>query len=60
MSKKLHSFFYGIHSIGWDIAITEDGPVFIEGNDNWEIPTFQAYDRSFKKKFLAVLPKGRL
>ena len=58
MSKKLHGFFYGIHSIGWDIAITKDGPVFIEGNDNWEIPTFQAYDRSFKKKFLAVLPKG--
>jgi len=57
-ATRLHSFFYGIHSIGWDIAITRDGPVFIEGNDNWEIPTFQAYDRHFKKKFLAVLPKG--
>jgi hypothetical protein len=57
-ATRLHNFFYGIHSIGWDIAITKDGPVFIEGNDNWEIPTFQAYDRHFKKKFLAVLPKG--
>jgi len=60
MAIRLHGFFYGIHSIGWDIAITNDRPAFIEGNDNWEIPTFQAYDRHFKKKFLAVLPKGRL
>lgn len=30
-----------IHSIGWDIAITKDGPLFIEGNDNWEINDVQ-------------------
>lgn len=34
---KLHSMLPSIHSIGWDIAIGENGPVFIEGNDNWEI-----------------------
>ena len=22
-------------SIGWDVAITEQGPSFIEGNHNW-------------------------
>ncbi len=32
-----HSMLPGIQSIGWDIAIGENGPVFIEGNDNWEI-----------------------
>lgn len=32
-----HSMLPGMHSIGWDIAIGEDGPIFIEGNDNWEI-----------------------
>lgn len=52
----LHRFFYGLHSIGWDIAITEDGPVFVEGNHNWEVPTFQVYDRHFKKKFLSTIP----
>ncbi len=33
----LHSMLPNIHSVGWDIAIGEDGPIFIEGNDNWEI-----------------------
>lgn len=41
MIKKLHPFFYGVKSIGWDIAITENGPVFIEGNDNWEMHCHQ-------------------
>ena len=38
---ELHSIMYRSHSIGWDIAITKDGPVFIEGNDRWEISMVQ-------------------
>lgn len=34
LCKKFHSKIKGIHLIGWDVAITEDGPVFIEGNDS--------------------------
>ena len=37
-----HSFL-DVHSIGWDIALTEDGPKFIEGNENWEIELPQMY-----------------
>lgn len=37
-----HSLFEGVHSVGWDVAVTQDGPVFIEGNDNWEISLMQA------------------
>lgn len=36
-AKYLHSMLPGIGSIGWDIAISDEGPLFIEGNDNWEI-----------------------
>lgn len=36
-ARLLHSFLSDINSIGWDIAIGPDGPIFIEGNDNWEI-----------------------
>jgi glutathione synthase/RimK-type ligase-like ATP-grasp enzyme len=36
MAKKLHLNLYRIHSVGWDIAITQDGPIFIEGNSRWE------------------------
>lgn len=32
-----HSMLKDIHSIGWDVVITPDGPSFIEGNDDWEI-----------------------
>ncbi len=41
MIRNLHLFFYGVKSIGWDIAITERGPVFIEGNDNREMSCHQ-------------------
>lgn len=39
--KKMHSYLYGIHSIGWDVAVTENGPLIIEANDNWEISATQ-------------------
>ena len=42
MSKDLHSKLYRVHSIGWDIAITQNGPVFIEGNSLWEVSGTQA------------------
>lgn len=29
---KLHPLFYGLVSVGWDIAITENGPIVLEGN----------------------------
>ena len=39
---ELHKIMYRSHSIGWDIAITQEGPMFIEGNDRWEISMVQA------------------
>ena len=46
-----HSMLKDIHSIGWDIAIGKNGPVFIEGNDNWEINGPQVGNRGLKKEF---------
>ena len=34
--KKLHNIFPEFSSIGWDIAITQNGPVVIEGNCCWD------------------------
>lgn len=48
----LHSRLQDIHSIGWDIAIGEKGPIFIEGNDNWEINGPQICNGGLKKVFL--------
>lgn len=34
--KRLHSYVPQVFSIGWDICITPDGPLVIEGNDGWD------------------------
>ncbi len=48
MALKLHKYLYRCHSVGWDIAITENGPVFIEGNGQWEISLLQAVHGGLK------------
>lgn len=48
LARDAHRMFYGVRAIGWDIAISESGPVFIEGNDNWEISLNQACDRPLR------------
>ena len=41
LAKRATECFYGFCSIGWDIAITADGPTIIEGNDDWGIVAHQ-------------------
>ena len=48
---RFHSFLKDIHSIGWDIAIGKDGPIFIEGNDNWEINGPQVGNHGLRQEF---------
>lgn len=35
LAQKLSIVFLPLRAIGWDIAITDDAPVVLEGNDNW-------------------------
>lgn len=51
----LHSFLPGINSIGWDIAVGPEGPIFIEGNDNWEINGPQICNGGLKKRFVSYI-----
>ena len=48
---SFHRHLYGIHSIGWDIAITEEGPCFVEGNDNWEISLMQISNHGLMQEY---------
>ncbi len=50
-AKELHRHLYGLHSIGWDIAITIEGPCFVEGNDDWEISLMQISNHGLKREF---------
>ncbi|MFA0203964.1 sugar-transfer associated ATP-grasp domain-containing protein [Vibrio breoganii] len=43
-AKSAHEMVPRIKSIGWDVAITKDKAVIIEGNDNWDIVMFQAFE----------------
>lgn len=54
LTCDLHRYLYGIHSIGWDIAVTENGPVFIEGNDDWEGGIPMSIEKNFKSRFLKM------
>jgi hypothetical protein len=56
---RLHAFFYGTHSIGWDIAFGKQGPLFLEGNNSWEIPTLQVFDRDLIRKFFSTLEHNK-
>lgn len=49
--KSAHRLFYGLHSIGWDVCITEDGPILIEGNDNWGTTHGQDLKKDYLKYF---------
>lgn len=48
---QAHKLFYNTRFIGWDVAITNEGPVIIEGNDNWELSLMQAADRPLRAEW---------
>ena len=50
-AKEFHKFFYGIPSIGWDVAITPDGFVFTETGEDWEIPVDQGTHGGLREKY---------
>ena len=54
---KVHQYIYGIHSIGWDVAVGPDGPVIIEGNEDWDGSFAMAAEPNFKKRFLDMFVK---
>lgn len=43
---KAMDVFYGMKTIGWDMAITEEGPIFIEGNHGWGVAAHQMVDQA--------------
>ena len=49
---SLHNQMQGLYSIGWDIAITPDGPMIVEFNDNWEIQPLEIVtERGWRKEY---------
>ena len=49
--KKLHPIIFGFATIGWDIAITEDGPVIVEINWNYSLKGIQVCNGGLKPRW---------
>lgn len=49
--KTLHPIIFGFATIGWDIAITEDGPKIVEINWNYSIKGIQIACGGLKKRW---------
>lgn len=54
MVKRLHEYLPGIHSVGWDVAITPEGPTIIEGNDDWDGVLQMVLERGFRQRFIGA------
>ena len=59
LCTELHGLFPGVHSVGWDIAMTPDGPTVIEANDEWSLLLMQIRHGNLWKPFRALLKRGR-
>ena len=49
--KKLHPEIFGFSTLGWDIAITENGPIIVEINWNYSVKGIQIACGGLKKRW---------
>jgi hypothetical protein len=57
-----------LRSVGWDIALTPEGPVIVEGNPDWDLPMVQVHTNGLLQPdvrrqlagFGIVFPEGKL
>ena len=60
LAKRAHLAFPEIFGIGWDLALTPDGPLIIEGNTQWGIGAEVFYGQTgYIERYLEVLEKER-
>ena len=54
LATRIHQDVPEIHSVGWDLAITPQGPVMIEGNSRWLGDFRMGLDPGFTREFLRL------
>lgn len=48
--QKAHHSIDSLHTVGWDVAITDDGPVIVEANWRYDIDILQvAYKKGYRQ-----------
>jgi len=53
MARHLHGKLGGAKSLGWDIALLEDGPCFLEANSPWDILMSAQFNPDLVPAFIA-------
>lgn len=53
LAISAHRQLPGLLSVGWDIAITPDGPLLLEGNDDWGATIAMWLMPNFREQFMA-------
>lgn len=51
---RAHQFITCIQTIGWDVAVTPNGPLIIEGNDNWELSLMQGCNGGLRNSWYSL------
>ena len=41
LALNAHKLFPGLQTVGWDVAVTSEGPFLVEGNQDWDIEMLQ-------------------
>jgi hypothetical protein len=52
LATAAHQWLPGIDSVGWDVAVTPEGVVLLEGNEDWGATTAMWVMPDFTSKFL--------
>ena len=58
LAQRFHVDMGGPRSVGWDLALTPDGPSVIEGNSHWSGAMYMAIDPGFKARYFEAARVG--
>lgn len=51
LACRFHEDLPHVHTVGWDVAMTPDGPLVVEANDNWGGGMMSAFDPEYVRAF---------
>ncbi|WP_420457528.1 sugar-transfer associated ATP-grasp domain-containing protein [Rubrivirga sp.] len=54
LAQQFHLDMGGPRSIGWDLALTPEGPSVVEGNSHWSGAMYMAIDPVFKSRYVEM------
>jgi hypothetical protein len=58
LAERASLAFTPLRTIGWDIGITPQGPLLVEGNSRWDPPPYQSSGEVFRRMARSRPPNG--